>query len=70
MVLFLGSMLVIFGLINIKFPAFNWFLTIGWMLRDAEPSDLVLIVNRIIGYFMLIAGVCYILSYFFPSITA
>ncbi|WP_332650292.1 DUF6199 family natural product biosynthesis protein [Lysinibacillus sp. 54212] len=70
MPLFVGSILVLFGLLNILLPGLVWFFSIGWQFRDAEPSDTALKVNRIIGYFLLIVGVCYILSFFFPSITA
>ena len=67
MSIFIGIMCIIAGLINVKFPGFVWFLSTGWQFSNAEPSDVALGINRVLGYFLLIVGACYILSYFVPA---
>jgi hypothetical protein len=67
--LFIGIMLILIGLLNVKFPAFLWFISTGWKFADAEPSDIALGINRFIGYFLLVAGVCYILDFFIPGLS-
>ena len=54
MSIFIGIMCIIAGLINVKFPGFVWFLSTGWQFSNAEPSDVALVINRVLGYFLLI----------------
>lgn len=55
--------ILIIGLFNLFAPRAAWFVSIGWKIRDAEPSDTSLIVYRIgggvaciIAIFLFIAG--------------
>lgn len=57
---------IIVGLVFALAPAFVWFIAIGWLFRDAEPSDAVLIVIRWIGYVILFIAAMNILGFFFP----
>jgi len=67
MSIFIGIICIIAGLINVKFPGFVWYLSTGWRFSNAEPSDIALGINKFLGYFLLIVGACYILSYFVPA---
>ncbi len=35
---------------NIFYQKASWFLEIGWKLKDAEPSEGALIINRVIYF--------------------
>ncbi|MGP4061522.1 DUF6199 family natural product biosynthesis protein [Halobacillus sp. H74] len=52
----LGIVIIIFGLLGALFPQSAWYLEIGWQLRDAEPSELALIANRVGGILASIVG--------------
>jgi hypothetical protein len=54
--------LLITGLISIFAPEVAWYLSIGWKLRDAEPSDVVLIFHRITGGISIIVALFIFLS--------
>lgn len=41
--------LLIVGLVHLIFPTASWFLSIGWKIRNAEPSDAYLVLSRIGG---------------------
>ncbi|MFC0189429.1 DUF6199 family natural product biosynthesis protein [Fictibacillus aquaticus] len=60
-----GVLVVLIGLFFVKYPYFIWETSIGWQLKDAEPSDMALKVNRIIGYILITIGAFYALDYFF-----
>ncbi|WP_181347365.1 DUF6199 family natural product biosynthesis protein [Thalassobacillus sp. CUG 92003] len=51
-----GIVMILFGLLGAIFPHAAWYLEIGWKLRDAEPSELALIVNRVGGILASIVG--------------
>jgi len=68
MALFGVIMLIFLGFLGAEFPTFIWYLSVGWQFRDAEPSDMAIWINRFIGYFLIVVGICYILVFFFPSI--
>jgi len=55
---------MLIGLVYVKFPGFIWYLEYGWVFDNAEPSELILIVHRVLGYFGIISGICYFLSFF------
>ena len=61
---FVGFVLVIWGIINIVSPETGWQLQFGWHYRDAEPSDEALIWGRICGVGMVILGIIMVLSTF------
>ena len=51
-------LLLIIGGINTAWPQAAWYLETGWKIKDAEPSELALGVNRVVGVvLLLIAGV-------------
>src|SRR5690606_27510871 len=52
----IGIILMLIGLLLAVFPYGAWYLEIGWRLKDAEPSDLALIVNRVGGILIGIVG--------------
>ncbi|MFD1067830.1 DUF6199 family natural product biosynthesis protein [Oceanobacillus locisalsi] len=49
-------LLIIYGLVSIFSPKTAWKLSLGWQLKDAEPSNSALIANQIGGVFMIVAG--------------
>lgn len=49
-------LLIIYGLVSIFSPKTAWKLSLGWQIKDSEPSNSALIANRIGGIFMVIAG--------------
>jgi hypothetical protein len=54
MILVIGVVLfAVFGLINVFSPSTGWYLSVGWKFKDAEPSDVVLLLHRIGGFFCL-----------------
>ena len=48
-------LLSIFLIIGIIFPKFAWMMSEGWKLKNAEPSDLYLVMCRISSVIILIA---------------
>lgn len=60
-----GSLLffIIVGLFFALAPAFVWFIAIGWLFKNAEPSDAVLIVIRWVGYVFLFISAIYIVDF-------
>ncbi|MCA0969311.1 hypothetical protein LCM20_01750 [Halobacillus litoralis] len=51
-----GLLVSIIGLIAAFFPYAAWYVEIGWKLRGAEPSDLALGANRVVGVVLAIVG--------------
>ena len=51
-----GLITIPFGLFLAASPQSAWQLTHGWRFKNAEPSNLVLIYNRIIGVILLLIG--------------
>lgn len=49
-------------------PYSAWFVSRGWMFRDAEPSDLALAVHRIGGVICMILGVFALIAAFMEGI--
>jgi hypothetical protein len=55
--------LIILGLISVLSPETAWHMSHGWRFKDAEPSDLSLTINKIIGTLALgISGLLIIFS--------
>ena len=48
---------LLIGAFNIISPYGAWFLGYGWRYRDAEPSDLALLMTRIGGIVAVIIGI-------------
>jgi hypothetical protein len=57
-----GVLMIIVGLIGVLNPRLTWWLEIGWKLKDAEPSELALILNRVVGIIIIMAGFFVIIS--------
>jgi hypothetical protein len=53
----IGILFIIFGILATWKPYIAWYLEIGWKLMDAEPSELALIWNRILGIILTLVGV-------------
>lgn len=45
------------GVLNVAKPRIAWWLAIGWRFKDAEPSNLALILNRVGGVICIIGGI-------------
>ncbi|SIS45553.1 DUF6199 family natural product biosynthesis protein [Salimicrobium flavidum] len=52
-----GIFFVAIGAFLLISPRTAWYLEIGWKLRDAEPSELVLIANRVGGGIAAVIGI-------------
>ncbi|URN94588.1 MAG: hypothetical protein NAG76_22690 [Candidatus Pristimantibacillus lignocellulolyticus] len=59
---FIGLLFLIGGLMAFFSPQTAWYLSIGWKLRDAEPSDAVLAWNRISGVILVLIGFIMVVS--------
>lgn len=53
----LGLILVSAGFFHFAAPHTAWYFEMGWKFKDAEPSDLILIVYRVIGAVSIILGI-------------
>lgn len=49
--------LIIVGFVNVIAPKVSWYLKDGWKFRDAEPSELSLMVGRTLGAILIFIGV-------------
>lgn len=49
MIIVFALMITAFGIINVFYPYAGWYLSIGWRLKDAEPSNAALAVQRFSG---------------------
>ena len=54
---FLGLLVILMGLFPLLAPRAAWYLELGWRFKNAEPSELSLILNRICGAFFIIVGI-------------
>ena len=57
-----GILLLIVGIVVAKLPGMVWFFAVGWLIKDAEPSDSAIKFYRYIGIFLLIIGVISIID--------
>ncbi|MBD7970585.1 DUF6199 family natural product biosynthesis protein [Paenibacillus gallinarum] len=57
-----GCLFIIVGLVAAISPYSAWYLSVGWKFKDAEPSDLALGVERIVGIVLVIAGFIMVIS--------
>lgn len=51
------GLFIIVGLINVAFPQAAWYCSYGWRYRDAEPSEVALLVCRGTGVLALVIGI-------------
>ena len=59
---FLAILLIAAGAFNAAKPRTAWYLGYGWRFKDAEPSELALGVERMVGVVVLIIGVIMLLA--------
>lgn len=53
----LPILLIGIGALQIAYPQIDWYLTTGWKIKDAEPSNATLVVGRITGGLLVFIGV-------------
>ena len=54
---FLGLLLIALGIWHALDPHSAWYTNSGWRYRDAEPSDLALVVARVSGVVAILFGI-------------
>jgi len=59
-----GLVFILFGLFAALSPETAWQLQEGWKFRNAEPSDLALVMTRIGGVFTIVVGLLLLLGVF------
>ncbi len=57
-----GLVLIALGILEIAFPQGLWYLRYGWHFKNAEPSDVALILGRVGGVVVMILGVVLMLT--------
>ncbi|MFC4812922.1 hypothetical protein [Paenibacillus sp. GCM10023250] len=57
-----GFLLMLLGLFNALFPYPAWYLSIGWRIKDAEPTEAALFTNRAVGVIAAIVGLIVLIS--------
>lgn len=55
-------LLLIVGSIMAMFPGMIWFFAVGWLFKEAEPSDIAIKFYRYSGVFLIIIGVITIID--------
>ncbi len=58
-----GLLLIAFGAFELLAPDALWYLRHGWRFKNAQPSDAVLTVSRIIGGIAILTGIVVMLFY-------
>ncbi|GGH31043.1 DUF6199 family natural product biosynthesis protein [Paenibacillus segetis] len=59
---FFGFILLIIGIISAASPNTAWYLSVGWKIKDAEPSEAALAMNRVVGVIASIVGLIILIS--------
>ncbi|RUT47153.1 hypothetical protein EJP82_08205 [Paenibacillus anaericanus] len=57
-----GFILLVIGILGVASPYSAWYLSIGWKIKDAEPSDAALAMHRTVGVIASLAGFILIVS--------
>ncbi|WP_219837592.1 hypothetical protein [Paenibacillus sp. R14(2021)] len=57
-----GFLLMLLGLFNALFPYPAWYLSVGWRIKDAEPTEAALFTNRAVGVIAAIVGLVIMIS--------
>lgn len=52
------------GFLHLFWPRTAWYITQGWVYKNAEPSDAALTLNVILGFVFLLFGVIIIVAQF------
>lgn len=50
-------LLIAFGAVEVLYPRAFWFVSIGWRIKDAQPSKLALLFHQIMGAVAVIMGI-------------
>ncbi len=45
---------IVLGSVSLLSTRTMWYLRTGWKFRDAEPSDLALVMERVVGVVLLV----------------
>ena len=53
----IGVIAIILGIISLVSPETAWYLSYGWRYKNAEPSDVALIMERIGGGVGILLGI-------------
>lgn len=53
---FIGFLFLMMGVIAAVWPYAGWYMSVGWKLKDAEPSDGYLVMQRVSGVIMALIG--------------
>ncbi len=51
------------GILFAAYPKAGWYLETGWKFKGAEPSKLVLIVNRVMGVIFIAIALAFIIGF-------
>lgn len=52
-----GIFMILIGILNTIFPRIFWTLRDGWRYKDAEPTDFALLMSRLGGIMLVLAGI-------------
>lgn len=50
-------LLIVMGIFQLVSPQTAWYLSYGWRYKDAEPSDIALVMERVGGVVAIIVGI-------------
>lgn len=65
----IAILVLIMSIVAIFAPHTSWYLSTGWRFKNAEPSNLILAVNRIVGFIAAFISVFVIVSSFGNSVS-
>ncbi|QHW34007.1 hypothetical protein GZH47_26590 [Paenibacillus rhizovicinus] len=57
-----GFLLMLLGIFNAAFPYPAWYMSIGWRIKDAEPTEAALFMNRAVGVIAALVGLIIMFS--------
>lgn len=60
-------LLLLIGLFHVFLPQASWYLSIGWKLQDAEPSDAYLTMSRVGGVIASLVAIIALIASFLPA---
>lgn len=61
-VIILSLVLIAIGVISIIAPRKMWYLNYGWRFKNAEPSDVAIVLNRVCGAVLVVIGLVFIFA--------
>lgn len=57
-----GILVVLIGGVIVFFPKAVWYIKSGWRYKDAEPSEVAIIVHRLSGVVAIVAGLVWMIT--------